>query len=163
MSRESNHNTVRASWRASEQIAIQAIYLFDWLTQNGCWAEIESWACLEIQIMSGCNKHINVDVIDPSNNILYYKWLFIICTTRNSSSRGTLRSCHPLINTDSLYLSSGTHSEDRGLLHDCSLFVIYLIAVSLTVAPLGLWFPLICAIKNSPMHYVEPVWCVNDV
>lgn len=38
---ESNHSTMSAQWQASELIAIQAIYSFDWLTQNGCWAVIE--------------------------------------------------------------------------------------------------------------------------
>lgn len=84
--------------------------------------------------MSGCNKHINADVIDPSNDIPYCKLVFIIFTTLNSPSRGTPEI---LITTDSVF-QWGHTPQTPGLLHNYSLFMIYLTAVSLTLAPLGL-------------------------
>ncbi len=144
----------RASWLPYKQFTC----LIDWHKMAaGRWLNSGlSWG----QILCGCNKHNSADKIDPSNDFLYNKWVFIIFTTLKLPSGGTLE-----IQSRTYYqcLSLGCTLRALGLLHDCSLFMIYLIKVSLTVAPLGLWFSLICAIKNSPMHYVEPVWCVNDV
>lgn len=108
------------------------------------------------QASFGCNKGDAVQLWDED---LYHKRVCVIFTTAAAPRRPQPSSGGLIINV----FHRGHSLKAPELLHNCSLFMIYVIAGTLTSASLGIWFSLICTIKNSSMHYVNSVWCVNDV
>lgn len=148
MSRENNHSAVSGGWQRARWLPYEQ---FTWLLE---WHKMAAWLWLNAGLSSGqtscgCNKGGMID-------------LSVMCFIANEFSEYLQLE---LPSWGMSAIQSCTYYQSLiGDTLNCYMFFVYdLIAVTLTSSSLGIWFSLMCIIKNSSMHYVDSVWCVNDV